>query len=83
MINQTIFNDSAISLASYVIDSDNEWKNFEEFLKNGGNPFEHIIFDVCVVMELIEEDFLETVEEYSTEEFKKMVHDFIVNEMGE
>lgn len=83
MIKQEIFNDQAINLANYITDDSNEWKSFEEFLKNGGNPFHHICFSVCVVLDLVEEDFLETVSEYSTDEYRKMVEDFIVNEMGE
>ncbi len=83
MIKQEIFNNSAIEIANYIMDSGHEWDNFEEFLKNGGNPFQHIIFDVCVILDLIEQDFLDAIEEHSTDEFKKIVHDFIVNEMGE
>jgi len=83
MIKQEIFNDQAMELANYIMLSGNEWKNFEEFLRNGGKPFEHICFSACVVMDLIEEDFLSAVEKFSSDEFKNMVHDFIVNEMGE
>jgi hypothetical protein len=83
MIKQEIFNDSAISLANYVTDENHEWKNFEKFLKNGGNPFHHIIFDVCVILDLIETDFFDAVIIYSTDEYRKQVEDFIVNQMGE
>lgn len=83
MIKQEIFNDQAIELANFVLDNNREWKDFEEYLKAGGNPFEHICFSACVILDLVEEDFLETVSEYSTEEFIKMVEDFIENEMGE
>lgn len=83
MIKQEIFNDQAINLANYITDDDSEWKNFETYLKSGGNPFHHICFSSCVILDLVEEDFLETVSEYSTDEYRKMVEDFIVNEMGE
>jgi hypothetical protein len=67
----------------YLSDTEYLWDNFVKYLQGGGNPFSHIIFDVCVILDLIEEDFLDAVEEYATDEYKKMVHDFIVNEMGE
>lgn len=82
MINQIIFNDQAINLANYITDSGDEWRNFEEFLKNGGNPFHHICFSVCVVLDLIESDFLEAVFLYSTKEHMIAVEKFI-EEMGE
>ena len=83
MINQVIFNDQAINLANYITDDGSEWKNFETYLKAGGNPFTHICFSVCVVLDLIEEDFFDAVVRYSTDEYRKMVEDFIVNEIGE
>ena len=82
MVKDQIFKDQAIHLANYITDDGNEWKNFEEFLKNGGNPFHHICFSVCVVLDLIEEDFLEAVFLYSTKEHMIAVEKFI-EEMGE
>ncbi len=35
------------SMVDYLMNSDSEWKSLEEYLKCGGDPFEHILFDVC------------------------------------
>ena len=78
-----IFKDQAINLANYITDDGNAWKNFEDYLERGGNPFDHICFNVCVVLDLVEEDFFDSVIRYSTDEYRKQVEDFIVNEMGE
>lgn len=49
---------SALELAKYIYDSQNEFEDFKDFIKEGNNPENHIYYHACVILEL--EDYLES-----------------------
>lgn len=45
---------AAIECARYIIDSQSEQESYEEFIKDGNDPREHILYYAAVVLNLTE-----------------------------
>lgn len=46
--------DALEELSQSIISDEDEWEHFEEFLKDGGDPSDHILYVACVVGDNLE-----------------------------
>lgn len=57
------YTDAAMECARYVFDSDAEQINYQEFIREGNDPREHILYCAAVVLGETE-DFQPDIDEY-------------------
>lgn len=56
-------------LLSHITGNEDEWKSLESFLAEGNNPRLHILYPACALAGVLEDDFLESVKEYSNPKY--------------
>ena len=60
------FEQAAKDCASYIFDSDCEQISYQEFIQDGNDPRDHILYSAALVLDRLE-DFTVDVEEYLKE----------------
>jgi hypothetical protein len=67
---QLTYVDAAMECARYIFDSDSEQISYQEFVQDGNDPREHILYHAAVVLGETE-DFQIDIEEYLRQEDMK------------
>jgi hypothetical protein len=64
-MNQTNYSAAATECARYIFDSDAEQISYQEYITDGNDPREHILYHAAVVLDQTE-DFQTDIDEYLT-----------------
>ena len=57
------YRDASIECARYIFDSETEQEGYEEYIENGNDPREHILYCAAIVLGE-EKDFQSDIDEY-------------------
>jgi hypothetical protein len=63
IFNMLNYTDAAVECARYIFDSDCEQISYQEFIQDGNDPRDHILYNAAVVLDEIE-DFQIDIDEY-------------------
>jgi hypothetical protein len=63
IFNMLNYTDAAVECARYIFDSDCEQISYQEFIQDGNDPRDHILYHAAVVLDEIE-DFQIDIDEY-------------------
>jgi hypothetical protein len=63
MQTELSYTDAAVECARYIFDSDCEQISYQEFIQDGNDPRDHILYHAAVVLDEIE-DFQIDIDEY-------------------
>jgi len=63
IFNMLNYTDAAVECARYIFDSDCEQISYQEFIQDGNDPRDHILYHAAIVLDEIE-DFQIDIDEY-------------------
>jgi hypothetical protein len=58
------FDQAAKECARYIFDSDCEQISYQEFINDGNDPRDHILYHAAVVLDIDKEEFHNDIEQY-------------------
>jgi hypothetical protein len=61
------FEQAAKDCASYIFDSDSEQVSYQEFIQDGNDPRDHILYSAALILDKLE-DFQIDIDEYLKEQ---------------
>jgi len=64
---QLTYVDAAIECARYIFDSDSEQISYQEYINDGNDPRDHILYHAAIVLGEESEEFRNDIREYLKE----------------
>lgn len=62
------FDNSAMECARYIFDSDMEQISYQEYINDGNDPRDHILYHAAIVLGIDSEEFTNDIREYLKQE---------------
>jgi hypothetical protein len=64
----TKFDNAAMECARYIFDSDMEQISYQEYINDGNDPRDHILYHAAIVLGVDSEEFTNDIREYLKQE---------------
>jgi hypothetical protein len=64
----TQFDNAAMECARYIFDSDMEQISYQEYINDGNDPRDHILYHAAIVLGVDSEEFTNDIREYLKQE---------------